>query len=42
VDTSKVDEALEVTELAESDVYQIEESRIPPTAKTVDFLLAPL
>jgi hypothetical protein len=26
VDTSKVDEALEVTELAESDVYQIEES----------------
>jgi uncharacterized protein YlxW (UPF0749 family) len=26
VDTSKVDEALEVTELAESEVYEIEES----------------
>jgi uncharacterized protein YlxW (UPF0749 family) len=26
VDTSKVDEALEVTELAESDLYEIEES----------------
>jgi uncharacterized protein YlxW (UPF0749 family) len=26
VDTSKVDEALEVTELAESDLYEVEES----------------